>query len=1011
VETDTAGPRPELRQRLQATLGDTYTLERELGGGGMSRVFVARDARLGRHVVVKVLHPELAAGLSARRFEREVALAARLQHPHLVPVHAAGEVDGLPFYTMPFVQGESLRERLRREGALPVVDAVRLLRELADALAYAHGEGVVHRDLKPENVLLSGGHAVVADLGVAKAVDVATHGAGAEGASRGATATGIGVAVGTPAYMAPEQAAGDPATDHRADLYALGLIAYEMLAGAHPFAGRAPQALLAAHLTETPAPLAGRRADLPPQVGALVARLLAKRPEDRPASAVDVVRALDDVPTSPGGVAGRPSAPWHAAPVARRGAAIAAAAVVALAGAAAWWRSARPTPAVDEGLVAVAPFRVGGADASLGYLREGMLDLLAAKLTGEGGPRALNPRTVLSAWRRQAPDGDLAQEPALALAGTLGAGRLVLGEVVGTPGRLVLSAALLAVPGGRALARESVTGSADSLPFKVDELAARLLTRQAGEAERLTALTSASLPALRAYLDGQAVLRRGQYGVAMEHYDRALQLDSTFALAALGLADAASWGGPGPHLDRGLRLAAAARERLGPRDRAYLDVIAGPRYPAPPLFTEVIAAAERFVQMAPDRPGGWSYLGDYLMHVGRATGLVDAHDRAAVALGRALALDSTYVPALGHRVLLAAHRGDTATVRRLGGLFVATDSTGETADVVRWRRALMLGDQAGLARVRQRLAGAGAPVSLFGLAWISEVAEHDGVGFDDAARAVAAARRQAVGPFEQLVAAWMAWDLALERGRPAEALRVTETLRGYEPDPHLHLRWRILGALYGGADSLAAGEAAAELTRGASASPAADPVRRAGQYGDRCVVGLWRLDHGDARAAHAAATALRAAGRPDDLPGVVVQNAQCVALLEAGHAVATRRPDAGAAVARVDSLWRAMPNVWPYGAHPWGSLALARLYERHGDLPGALRSVRRRGDVLTLVLTLAAHLREEGRLAERTGDRAGAVRAYRRYLALRPDPEPSLRAEVAEVRAALARLAPAGAAR
>ncbi|CAA9300875.1 MAG: Serine/threonine protein kinase, partial [uncultured Gemmatimonadaceae bacterium] len=251
----------DLREQLQQTLGTAYALERELGGGGMSRVFVARDARLGRRVVVKVLHPDLAAGLSARRFEREVALAARLQHPHVIPLLSAGDVGGLPYYTMPFVEGETLRARLARDGALPVADAVRLVRELADALGYAHGQGVVHRDLKPENVLLSGGHAVVADFGVAKALASATRGgSGAADAVGDATGTtALGMAVGTPAYMAPEQALGDPATDHRADLYALGVIAYELLAGAPPFAGRTPQQLVAAHVSQPPPPLGAAR--------------------------------------------------------------------------------------------------------------------------------------------------------------------------------------------------------------------------------------------------------------------------------------------------------------------------------------------------------------------------------------------------------------------------------------------------------------------------------------------------------------------------------------------------------------------------------------------------------------------------------------------------------------------------------------------------------------------------------------------------------------------------------
>ena len=239
----------ELRTQLVASLGTSLTIEGELGGGGMSRVFLARDVALGRRVVIKVLAPELTFEGSIERFKREIAFAARLQHPHIVPLLSAGDVAGIPYFTMPLIEGESLRARLAQQGELPIADAVRLLREVASALSYAHGKGVVHRDIKPENILLTERHAVITDFGVAKALSAATT-------SREPGLTSVGMALGTPAYMAPEQALGAATTDHRADVYAFGLVAYEVLTGRTPFTGRSPHAQIAAHLTETPESLA-----------------------------------------------------------------------------------------------------------------------------------------------------------------------------------------------------------------------------------------------------------------------------------------------------------------------------------------------------------------------------------------------------------------------------------------------------------------------------------------------------------------------------------------------------------------------------------------------------------------------------------------------------------------------------------------------------------------------------------------------------------------------------------
>ncbi len=273
----------------------------------MSTVFVARDNALGRHVVVKVLPYELAASVSVDRFKREIMLSAALQHPHIVPVLSAGETDGLPFFIMPFVEGESLRARLAR-GPLSVREAVSILKDVARALVYAHGRGIIHRDIKPDNILLSAGSATVTDFGVAKALSASREGASRD-ANRTGTITLVGTSIGTPAYMAPEQAAGDPLTDHRADLYALGIVGYEMLVGTPPFHGRAPQQLLAAQLTEQPSPIGHRRYDVPEALASLIMRLLEKDPAQRPRTAAEVARALEDPSVVSGTFASAPAPP------------------------------------------------------------------------------------------------------------------------------------------------------------------------------------------------------------------------------------------------------------------------------------------------------------------------------------------------------------------------------------------------------------------------------------------------------------------------------------------------------------------------------------------------------------------------------------------------------------------------------------------------------------------------------------------------------------------------------
>jgi serine/threonine protein kinase len=283
------------RDALQAVLGSAFTLEAELVGGGMSTVYRARDNALQRPVVIKVLPPDLAAAVSVERFKREILVAAALQHPHIVPVLVAGEVDGLPFFVMPYIDGESLRARLAR-GPLSVRESVGILKDVARALSYAHTHDLVHRDIKPDNILLTGGTAVVTDFGVAKALNAAgaARRGGAGSGAHAAAMTATGIAIGTPAYMAPEQAAGDPSTDHRADLYALGIVAWEMLTGTAPFHGLSPQQVMASHVVKTPPSVASRRYDVPKAFSDVIDQLLQKEPRDRPKFAADLIRMLED---------------------------------------------------------------------------------------------------------------------------------------------------------------------------------------------------------------------------------------------------------------------------------------------------------------------------------------------------------------------------------------------------------------------------------------------------------------------------------------------------------------------------------------------------------------------------------------------------------------------------------------------------------------------------------------------------------------------------------------------
>ena len=373
-----------LVERLYAALGPTYHFEQELGGGGMSRVFLARERALDRRVVIKVLPESLAEGLSVERFRREILLAAALQHPNIVPVIAAGDAGGLPWFVMPYVEGESLRARVLR-GPMMIPEVVAVLRDVGRALAYAHARGIIHRDIKPDNILLTGGAAVVVDFGVAKAVADAGS---PTGEAPGRTLTRVGMSLGTPAYMAPEQVVADPSASQQVDLYALGITAFEMLTGRTPFSGGSLSEVMSAHLTQAPEPLERARPGVPAALVAIVSQCLAKDPAQRPAGAEAFLRLLDDPAVVSGAV---PSLSAIAAPARPASRWPRLAAIGALAGAAAagtWWVVSRrgSTPPAAP-MIAVLPLELASADTGDAYLAQGIADEVLGALGRVPGVR------------------------------------------------------------------------------------------------------------------------------------------------------------------------------------------------------------------------------------------------------------------------------------------------------------------------------------------------------------------------------------------------------------------------------------------------------------------------------------------------------------------------------------------------------------------------------------------------------------------------------------------------
>ncbi|HKS05097.1 MAG TPA: protein kinase [Gemmatimonadaceae bacterium] len=613
----------DLRARLEQGLAPSYQVEREIGAGGMATVYLARDVRHERQVAIKVLREDLSASLGKERFVREIKIAAALQHPHVLPVYDSGEAGGLLFYVMPFVDGPSLRDKLVKEGELPITDAVRILRDVADALAEAHKHGVVHRDLKPENVMLRGRHALVTDFGVAKAVSEATG---------SASLTTVGIALGTPTYMAPEQATADPHVDHRADIYAFGVLAYELLTGRPPFTGASPQQILAAHITAPAEPVNKYRTTLSPALTTLVMKCLEKAPADRWQSAEELIPQLEALLTPSGGMTPSNTRPIAAQPARARTMMRASAATAIVAAIAAglfvpirtWLRDGRSVSSVSSGSsvdsvqsVAVLPFTEMNAAAGQAFFAEGLTDEVIVALSAI--PRLRVPGRESSLRFK----GSTA--PIKAIADSLNVSMLLSATVERAAGSVRVRYQLVKSDGFQVLAGAITRPSSDVFAIydSVSRAIAGKLALQLSPVAQQASVRQVNPEAYQAYLQGKVQFANRVMDSALVSLMRAAALDSMSAetWATLGIAHALS--GPSDYNIARPEVAMANARRAVARALA-LDSASADAWTAAGLLAsrefhwdEADQAYDRALRLNPAHPTALQFSATSLVATGR----------------------------------------------------------------------------------------------------------------------------------------------------------------------------------------------------------------------------------------------------------------------------------------------------------------------------------------------------------------------------------------------------------